>query len=396
MKTLAHLKSQFLLNPDITYLNFGSFGACPKPIFENYLNWQYELETEPVQFIAINGLVYMKQARQALAEYINCDSDDLVFVPNPTHAFNIVARNLNLNEGDEILSTNLEYGAMDRTWKYYCGLHKAQYIRQPISLPIQSKEEIIEQFFKGYTVNTRAIFISHITSSTGLVLPVNEICDKAKELGLITIVDGAHAPGHVMLDLKQLKADFYTGACHKWMLTPKGSSFLYAHKKYQNDLDPLIISWGYESDNPSASRFIDYHQFNGTRDFSAYLTIPKAIEFMNENNWDDVRSKCRKLVNENAVRFCDLLGTQPISPITDEFLGQLFSIPILTSEPEQLYKLLFNKYKIEIPVTRGNGRFYLRYSINAFNSQADLDTLYSALSEIISATSLLQIPPSKK
>ena len=395
MSNSSQLRNLFLLDPNITFLNFGSFGACPIPVFEDYMKWQRELESEPVQFIAVNGPEYMKKSHQALADYINCDADDLVYTPNPTYAINIVAKSLDLNEGDEVLSTNIEYGAMDRTWDYFCDLKKAKYIRQPIPLPLKSKEEFLEHFWKGLSPKTKVIFISHITSATALILPVKEICDRAKELGLITIVDGAHVPGHVKLDLQQIKADFYTGACHKWMMTPKGSSFLFVKKQFQNELDPLIISWGYKSDNPSSSRFIDYHQFNGTRDFSAYLTIPKAIEFMKEHNWDEVRSSCRFMVKANAIRFCELLGTVPLCPLTDEFLGQIFSIPIATKEPVQLYKMLFSKYKIEIPVTRGNGNFYLRYSINGFNTQEDLNILFSALEEIVSKTDLLMIHPDK-
>ena len=141
---------------------------------------------------------------------------------NPTYAINVLAKNLNLNHGDEVLATNLEYGALDRTWAYYCKKNGAKYIRQHIDLPIQSKKHFIENFWKGYTSNTKIIFISQITSTTGLILPVKEICEEAKNKGLLTIVDGAHVPGHIELDLSEIKADFYTGACHKWMMTPKG------------------------------------------------------------------------------------------------------------------------------------------------------------------------------
>ncbi len=378
----------FLLDSSIAYLNFGSFGACPKPVFEDYQRWQLHLEQEPVQFIAVNGSGYMETSRKALGKYINCDADDLVFTPNPTFAINIIAKNLNLKEGDEILATNLEYGAMDRTWNYYCELYKSRYVRQPITLPLVDKESFLEAFWRGYSSRTKAIFISQITSSTGIILPVKEICDKAKSLGLITIVDGAHVPGHVKLDLSGLNADVFTGACHKWMMTPKGSSFLYVTKELQKDLDPLIISWGYESANPSGSQFLDYHQFNGTRDFSAYLTIPAAISFMENNNWWDVSAYCRKMVKDNAAQFCDLLDTNPLCPLTDEFLGQMLSLPIKTSNPEHLQRLLFSEYRIEVPIMRHERDVYLRYSINAFNSQEDLDRLFSALKEIRSKNGL--------
>ncbi len=386
-----NLKSQFLLNPDITYLNFGSFGACPKPIFEDYQKWQLELETEPVRFITVNGLKYLKQSREALAQYINCNADDLVFTTNPSYAINIIAKSFKLNAGDEILSTNLEYGALDRTWNYYCQKAGAKYVRQPITLPLVSKEKMIEDFFKGLTEKTRAIFIGQITSATALIFPVKEICAIAKEKGLLTIVDGAHVPGHIHLDLATIQADVYTGACHKWMCTPKGCSFLYVKKEFQNLFDPLVISWGYESASPSNSQFLDYHQMQGTRDFSAFLTIPKTIEFLKENNWTEVAAACRKIAHSNYLRFCKLLNAEPLCPIKDEFLGQMCSTPIKTAQPEKLHQHLFDTYKIEIPVMKQNDFVCIRYSINAFNNQKDLDTLHNALEEIIKDTDLIDV-----
>jgi isopenicillin-N epimerase len=386
----TNLKSQFLLNPDITYLNFGSFGACPKPIFEEYQKYQLELESEPVRFIAVNGLEYLKKSRQALAQYINCNADDLVYTTNPSYAVNIIAKSFRLNAGDEVLSTNLEYGALDRTWNYYCRKAGAKYVRQPITLPLVSKEQFIEDFFKGLSAKTKAIFISQITSTTALIFPVKEICEIAKSKGLFTIVDGAHVPGHIPLDLAELKADVYVGACHKWMCAPKGCAFLYVKKEFQDLFDPLVISWGYESAFPSNSKFLDYHQTQGTRDFSAFLTIPKVIQFLKENNWTQVAADCRKLTHSNYMRFCNLLGTQPLAPITDEFLGQMCSMRINTPEPEKLHNHLFEKYSIEIPVMRQDNLVFIRYSINAFNSQTDLDKLYNALSEIIAKGELIK------
>ena len=391
MKENTNLKSLFLLNPEITYLNFGSFGACPRPVFEDYQKWQLLLESEPVQFIAFDGAGYLKKSREALAAFINCDADNLVYVNNPTYAINIIAKSLKLNAGDEILATNLEYGALDRTWNYYCRKNNAKYIRQQIDLPVLSKEALIEQFWKGYNKNTKAIFISQITSATALKLPVKEICEMAKAKGLLTIVDGAHVPGHVPLDLAELKADIYTGACHKWMMTPKGCSFLYVKKEFQNLFDPLVISWGYESATPSHSQFLDYHQTQGTRDFSAFLTVPKAIEFRIENNWNQVASDCREIVRNNYQLFCSLLGSTPICPINEEFLGQMCSTPINTLEPEKLQRYLFEHYKIEVPIAIQENSFLLRFSIQGFNNQGDLDKLYQALEEIISKKDLLKV-----
>lgn len=384
------LKSQFLLNPDITYLNHGSFGACPRPVFDEYIRWQRELEYEPVQFIAVQGERYLQESREALARYVHCAADELVYVTNPSYAMNIIARSLKLQAGDEVLSTNIEYGAMDRSWNYYCQQAGARYVRQPISLPIRSKEQVLEDFWKGLSPRTRVIFISQITSSTALVLPVKEICEMAKSKGLFTIVDGAHVPGHIPLNLQELQADVYTGACHKWLLTPKGNSFLYVKKEHQHLFDPLVISWGYGNDQFMLSQFLDYHQMQGTRDFSAFLCTARAIQFLEENNWPAVAAGCRQLVQNNYERFCELLGTAPICPVGDEFLGQMCSSPIHCSEPEKLQRCLFEQYRIEVPVMRQADAVYLRFSVQAYNSQEDINRLAEALAALKKEGSLLR------
>jgi isopenicillin-N epimerase len=382
-------KTQFLLDPNITFLNHGSFGACPKPIFQEYQRFQLEIETEPVNFIQNKQTPYLKMAREKLASFVGCQAKDLVFTPNPTFAINVIMRSMKLNPGDEILATNHEYGAMDRTWNFYCKKAGAKYVRQNITLPITSKEQIIEEFWKGYTPNTRVVFLNQMSSATALLFPVKEIIEKAKTLGLITIVDGAHIPGHIELDIASLDPDYYTGTLHKWMLAPKGSSFLYVSPQWQNQLEPLIVSWGYESVAPGESQFLDYHEIQGTRDVSAFLCTPKVIEFLEQNNWKAVAEGCKKIVRENYQRFCDLVGSQPLCPISADFLGQMASVPIKTNKPAELKEVLYNQYKIQIPVMPLNGNYYLRYSINAYNSQADLDILYKALEEIIESTDLI-------
>jgi len=384
------MRSQFLLNPEITFLNHGSFGACPKPIFDNYQYWQAELENEPVQFIQKKSAGYLKNAKEALSAYIHCSADDFFFTPNPTIAINTIMHSLRLQPGDEILATNHEYGAMDRTWNFFCKKTGAVYVKQNIPLPIISKEQMLEDFWKGYSNKTKAIFLNHISSATALVFPVKEICDKAKELELITIVDGAHVPGHIDLDIMKLDPDFYTGTLHKWMLAPKGSSFLYVKKTFQQDLDPLVVSWGYEADVPGESQFLDYHEYQGTRDISAFLTTVEAIRFLKVNNWTAESARCKKMILDYYVSFCQLVDTVPICPVTSEFLGQMCSIPIQTKEPSVLKELLFQKYKIEIPVMQCDHGIFLRISLNAYNSEKDLEILRSALLDIKSTTDLLK------
>ena len=379
----SSIRDQFLLRPDITFLNFGSWGACPKPVFERYQQFQLELEQEPVLFFTQTGLQHVEKARQALGEYLDADADDLVFVTNPSYAVNIIAKSFALGAGDEVLTTEWEYGACDRTWQYYCDRAGARYVKQPIRLPLQSQDDFVAQFLQGVTKRTKLIFLSHITSSTAIRFPVEKIVAAAKKLGIMTFIDGAHAPAQVPLRLRSLGADIYTGACHKWMMTPKGSSFLYVRKEHQALFDPLVISWGYKADKPSHSLFLDYHQQQGTRDFSAFCCIPAAISFMKEHNWEEVSSQCRQLVLNNAMRFCNLLGAEPLLPLDDFFVRQLLSIPIRTQEPELLKARLYEEHRIQIPVMRHGDRVFIRYSIQAFNSQEDLDRLEQALVALV-------------
>lgn len=384
------LKDQFLIRRDVTYLNFGSYGACSKPVFERYQQFQLELEQEAVQFITVNGPAYLQESRKALGQYLNAHEDDLVFVPNPSHAVNIIAKSFPLQPGDEVLATNVEYGACDKTWSYYCKKAGAIYKRHPVRFPIKSKEDFIEQFSSGITDRTKLIFISQITSTTALRFPVEEICTLARQRGIMIYVDGAHAPGQLPVDLQKLNADIYTGACHKWMMTPKGCSFLYVRREWQPMFDPLVVSWGYNALFPSTSRFLDYHQMQGTRDFSAFLTVPHAIQFMKENNWEEVGAHYRKMTQDNAAELCKVLNAEPIAPVNDDFTLQMYSAEIKTAQPEKLHQYFFDEYRIEIPVMRQENKVYLRYSLNAFNTQEDLNKLFDSIRKIKATTNLIE------
>lgn len=379
---MSTLKDLFLLDSEITYLNHGSFGACPKPIFEDYQKWQLILEREPVQFITKTGPEFLKNSKNALAGFIGCDPDDFVYVTNPSTAGNIIIKSLDLKEGDEILTTNQEYGAMDRTWNYVCQKTGAKYVQQPISLPLLSKEEFLNEFFAGLTPRTKVVFISHITSPTALVFPVEEVCKRAKELGLITFVDGAHTPGHLPLNLATLQADIYTGACHKWLLMPKGSSFLYVTKELQNQFDPLIISWGYEAEFPSHSQFLDYHEYQGTRDISAFLTTPAALKFREEHNWEELTADARQRILHYYPELCKAMGTEPICLVDEQFLGQMCSIPTPTKNPVELKDVLFEQYKIEIPIPKFGNHIFTRLSIQPYTTNEEVEQLINAIQAI--------------
>ena len=371
-----------MLDPEIIFLNHGSFGACAKPVYENLLTWQKKLEKEPVKFFEDTILDALQTSRQALGNYIGCSSEDLVYFPNPTTAVNAVARSLKLNPGDEVLSTNHIYGALDRSWKYICNQKKAHFIKADIPFPLYSEDEFLECFFSAVTDHTKVIFLSHITSMTAMKFPVEKVVSFAKKNNILSIIDGAHVPGHIPLNIRKLDADMYTGACHKWMCTPKGVSFLYVRKKLQEDVHPLVISWGWESETPGLSKFLDWHEWQGTRDMSAFLTVPATIKFLKEHNWPEVSRKCRAAVINFRKKIIGYMNIDP--PCPDDYLGQMASIPLPLLDADAFKKKLLGTYNIQVPVFKWEGQTYLRYSFQAYNSEDDLAKLLSAIKELLS------------
>jgi len=383
---MPHLKSDFLLDPGVIFLNHGSFGSCPRPVFEAYQHWQRKLERQPVEFLGRHSKTLMEEARSALAEYLNCNADEVVYFPNPTTAINMVVRGLELESGDEVLTTDHEYGAMDRTWRYICKRLNARYVQQSIPLPITSTEAVVDAFWAGVTEHTRVIFISHITSPTALRFPVQAICRRAREANLISIVDGAHAPGQIPLDLTELDADLYTGACHKWLCAPKGSAFLYARRDIQDLLKPLVISWGWEAEKPGDSRFIDHHEWQGTRDPAAFLSVPAAIKYQRAHDWASIRQDSHQLACRTRERINTLTGLAPICPDTTDWFVQMFAARLPEVDVETLQKRLYDDYEIEVMVKRWNGTPLIRVSFQAYNQNEDADVLMHALSSLLSKT----------
>lgn len=381
-KSRLPLREQFILEPDVVFLNHGSFGACPRPVFEAYQRWQRELEAQPLAFFR-RAKELLAQARAALAAYVGAEADDLVFVPNATTGLNIVARSLRLAPGDEVLATDHEYGALDRTWRFVCGRSGAAYVRAPVRLPVQSREEIVEAVWSRVTDRTRVLFISHITPPTALVLPVEELVRRARAAGILTVIDGAHAPGQIPLDLRALDADFYAGNCHKWLCAPKGSAFLYARRDVQPLLEPLVVSWGWRSDKPGPSRFIDEHEWQGTRDLAAFLAVPAAIEFLESHNWEDVRGRCHDLARAARDAVNALTGLSPLCPDDPAWYAQMASMFLPPCDPEAFQKRLLDEFGVEVPVWDWNGRPVLRVSVQGYNTREDIDALASALGRMI-------------
>lgn len=379
------LKSHFLLDPRVVFLNHGSFGACPRPVFETYQRWQRELERQPVEFLARRAEGLMAETRTRLAGTLGCQADEVVYFPNPTTAINMVARSLELGPGDEILATDHEYGAMDRTWRFICQNHGARYVRLHIPLPVTSQSDFVERLWSGVNPRTRAVFLSHITSQTALKFPVEAVCERARRAGLLSIVDGAHAPGQIPLDLTTLGADLYTGACHKWLCAPKGASFLYARREVQPLLKPLVVSWGWESDKPSASTYIDHHEWQGTRDLAAFLSVPAAIDFQAQHDWTAVRQRCHDLASRTRAEINAVTGLDPICPDSPEWFMQMFAARLPEVEVELLQRRLYERYRIEVPMHRWNGQSLIRPSFQAYNTQADAKALVEALGDLLPA-----------
>jgi isopenicillin-N epimerase len=375
------LKEQFLLDASIVFLNHGSYGATPKPVFESYQAWQRRLERQPVLFLGRELPELLRDSRVALGNYLHADADDLVYIPNATHGVNIIAHSLRLQPGDEILTTDHEYGACDYTWEFVCEKTDAMYIHQHIPLPAHSTDEILEQFWRAVTPRTKVIYLSQITSSTALRLPVEEICRRARGAGILTIIDAAHSPGQIPLDLRALDADMVFGNAHKWLMSAKGSAFLYVRRELQDLIEPLVISWGSHAtpDIATGSRFVDYLQWTGTKDPAAALTVPDAIQFMTAHNWDQVRCECHRLLRQAIERICDLTKMPPLYPLDSAFYSQMGIAPLPPSNLITLKSRLYDEYKIEVPLTEWQGRHLIRISIQGYNTQEDIDALLQAL-----------------
>ncbi|MGH2530797.1 MAG: aminotransferase class V-fold PLP-dependent enzyme [Thermomicrobiales bacterium] len=373
------LREEFLLDPEVIFLNHGSFGACPRPVFAEYQRWQVELERQPVEFLGRRSEGLLTEARQALADYLHVPLDTVVYVTNATTGLNVIARSLPLERGDEVLTTDHEYGALNMTWEWMCGKAGAHYVRHPIPLPVPTREEIVESFWSAVTPRTKVIFLSHITSPTALIFPVKEICNRAREAGILTVVDGAHAPSQIPLDLDDLGVDIYSGNNHKWLCAPKGSGFLYARPEHHDWIESLPISWGWQGEHT----FITRNQRQGTRDLAPYLATPDAIRFQQERDWDSVRARCHELAREARHRVAELGGIPPISPDTPAWFSQMIALPLPARDPADLKIRLYDDFRIEVPVGSWGDWTMIRLSFQGYNTHDDLEAMLTALEHIL-------------
>jgi isopenicillin-N epimerase len=377
------LREQFLIRPEVTFLNHGSYGACPRPVFERYQAYQLELERQPVEFLGRRSRDLMAGARAALAAYLGADADEVVYHPNVTSALNVVARSLPLGEGDEILTGDHEYGALERTWRFVGERRGCRLVSQPLPWPLDDPADLVEALWAGVTPRTRVLFLSHITSPTAAILPIGPLIERARAAGIWTVVDGAHAPGQIPLDLHALGVDFYGGNCHKWLSAPKGAGFLYARRELQPLLEPLVVSGGWQARDPGPSRFVDEQERQGTRDPAAYLSVPAAIEFQAANGWERVRAECHQLARLARQQIADLTGLANPVPDSPTWFAQMATVPLPPCDVGELKRRLWDEEQIEIPVMRWRDQPQLRISLQGYNTRADVERLVGALERML-------------
>jgi isopenicillin-N epimerase len=348
------VKDSFLLDPTVVYLNHGSFGACPRPVFDAYQRWQRELEHQPVEFLALErGFpARLDEARRTLAAYVGAAPENLAFVPNATTGLNAVARSLELGPRDEVLLGDAEYGGMELLWEFVRRRTGATVARRPFG-----------ELEPG--PRTRVVFCSHIEWSTGRVNDLAPLVGRTRAAGALLVVDGAHAPGQLDLDLEGLGVDVYAGNCHKWLCAPKGSGFLYARPEAQPLIEPSVVSWDWRD----GAAFADRHRWQGTRDPSALLAVPAAIAFQADHDWPSIRARCHSLLASLEL---------PFEPLTDEFV-QMRGFRVDHADPPALKRRLYDEHRIEVPIVETPAGWVMRISVQAYNDESDLAALVSAL-----------------
>jgi isopenicillin-N epimerase len=388
----TNLSEQFLLDPEVVFLNHGSFGACPRPVFEDYQRWQLKLERQPVEFLDSRRSLArnLGVARSALARELNADPDNLAQVSNATTGLNVVIQSLPLQPGDEILTTNHEYGALEKTWAYVTRKTGAKVVAMQVPVPLTSAGQFHDAVAAGFSDRTRVLFLSHITSATALLFPIESLVAEARKRGIFSVIDGAHTPGHIPLDLEAIGADFYAGNCHKWFMSPKGSGFVYCRPEWQSLIDPLVISHGWTEDNKQpgvrgpfgASAFVDEVEMQGTRDPSAWLAVPAALAFRRAHDWWAVSAECRRLAQETAARVRELTGLPALSS-PELCAPQMVAMPIPECDTLAIKTALLEQYRIEIPVHEWQGHYIARLSCQGYNTRAQMDVLVDALGELL-------------
>ena len=384
------------IDPSVVFLNHGSFGACPRAVLEAQAALRATLEREPCAFMAREWEGRMDGARAALGAFVGADPDALALVPNATTGVNTVLRSLVFAAGDEILVTDQGYNACHNAARFVAERSGARVVVARLPFPLQDPAEVTRAILAEVTPRTRLALVDHVTSVTGLVLPIADVVRALAARGVDTLVDGAHAPGQLPLSLDALGAAYYTGNCHKWMCTPKGSAFLYVRADRQPDVHPLTISHGRNAARTDRSRFRLEFDFTGTQDPTAWLVIPDAIRLMGSllpGGWEELRARNHALALRARGILCDALRIPEPSP--EAMIGSLAAVPLPPGPPSDALPLtvaplmaeLFQKHRIETIVSvwpAPPGRV-LRVSAQIYNDESQYALLAEALVELLAA-----------
>ena len=385
----------WLLDRDITFLNHGSFGACPIPVLEAQTNFREQLEREPLRFLMREFEPLLDRARNELAAFIGTSGDELAFVPNATTGVNAVLRSLSFAPGDELLTTNQEYNACRNTLDFVASRTGAKVIVADVPFPIQSPEQVVEAVIKCISPQTKLALLDHVVSQTGLIFPIKQLVNKLAQRGIDVLVDGSHAPGMIALNLDEIGAAYYTGNCHKWLCAPKGAGFLYVRRDKQDAIRPTTISHGANSPRTDKSRFQLEFDWMGTVDPSAYLCVPVAIDFMGsllEGGWPELMAKNHALALAGRQILLDKLDLPQSCP--DEMVGSMAVIQLRDAEFDAvgksgiapLQEALWEIFKIEVPVIPwpDANQQLLRISAQFYNTLSQYEYLAKALVELTS------------
>jgi isopenicillin-N epimerase len=373
------------LDPAIAFLNHGSFGACPLPVLETQHHLRQRLERQPLQFFR-DYEALLDAARCQLAAFVGTAPENLAFVPNATTGVNAVLRSLTFETGDELLTTNHEYNACRNALDYIAEQVGLQVVVAEVPFPIDHAEQVVDAVMQQVSPNTRLVLLDHITSQTGLIFPVVTLVQKLSQLGIETLIDGAHAPGMIPLNLDKIGATYYTGNCHKWLCAPKGAAFLYVQPDRQATIRPLTISHGANSPRCDRSRFLLEFDWMGTDDPTAYLCVPEAIRFMGSllpGGWPELMATNHALAIAARTALCDQLNCPVPSP--DTMLGSLAVVPLPPGPALPLQEALLERFHIEVPIIPWclpAGR-QIRVSAQIYNHLEQYHQLGAALVELL-------------
>ena len=383
------------LDPQVTFLNHGSFGSCPRPVLKFQHALQNRLERQPVRFLIDEFEPLWNEARRTLAQFVGADTDDLVFMPNATTGVNTVLHSLKFKRGDQLLTTNHAYNACRCALEFVAARDGARVVMVKIPFPLASTQQVVNAILAKVTRRTRLALLDHVTSSTGLVLPLEKIVRELSARSIETLVDGAHAPGMIPLNLKKLGAAYYAGNCHKWICSPKGAALLYVRRDRQAQIRPLVISHGANSSRRDPSRFLLEFSWTGTGDFSAWLSVPESLRVIGaqlSGGWPAVMQRNRSLVLAARRLLCDALQTPP--PCPDEMIGSLAAVPLpdmasadiprISNGLDPLRDWLLREHGIEVPVFPWPAppKRLLRISAQLYNSLPQYERLAAVLRNI--------------